>query len=707
MKKLIKHTLGKMHLVFAVTENNQVKLIHFSTDIYQEKAIDEELLEASALFEMQVTGMNQPGHKGTKLGNSLLARKMIFEKIQVEENCLKVIQSYREGDMHFRVESMFDGSFDEQVIRCTNQVVNLGVPIGIEYLTTLNLMGIFHDANSSSFPEYRLHIPHNAWQGELQWQESSLKNFGLNARLDDLEEQDSTKIVSVTNSSSWSCSQYSPFVILSKPDKKQSFFWQLENNGEWHWELTDCNFGKDLALRAGGPTEMTNHWWKKLTTGESFTTIPVSFGCVEGGFNEGIIQLNRYRRTLRKPHQDNQLCPVIFNDYMNSLGGDPTTEKEFPMIQKAAEVGCEYYVVDCGWYAAGPWWDNVGEWLPSMERFPNGIEEVFQAIKLEGMIPGLWLEIEVMGINSKFANQLPDDWFICRHGYRIKDHSRYHLDFRNPEVRDYATKTVRRLIDDYAIGYIKMDYNTPISVGSDLSSDSFSDGLLQHCQAYMEWITGIMEDYPELVIENCGSGGMRHDYAMLAQHPIQSVTDQTDYVRNGAIAAVCSTGITPEQAAIWSYPMTDADDETVIFNMVNSMLLRIHQSGHLGNLSEDQLRWVKEGIAVYKEIRHLIPTGDPRWYGSVPHLDDPWFHFGLETSGGLYLAVWKTQSDKDYTINLTEDFQDIKQIFPVDYLSEMYVKKVGKQVTFTCNKNNVARLYKVIKSESEKGSYNV
>ena len=697
IKKTIKHQLGNIHFVFALTEDESIKLLHFSNEKYVEKNIDKELLEASSLVEMQITGLNQPDHKGDKLGNTLVARNLKLKNIDLQKQIIKVTQSYQEGQLNLLVETVFDGTFSENVIRCTNKVENIGDAIGLEYVTTLNLLGIFNDNEEYSFPNNQLYIPHNAWQGELQWQNDTLKTLGLNAHLDGWEGQDSTKTVRATNNSSWSCAQYSPLAVLKNHAKDEVFFWQIENNGEWHWELTDCNFGKNLVLRAGGPTESTNHWWKKLGSGESFTTVPAAFGFTNGNFNDAIISLNHYRRKIRKPNIDNETCPVIFNDYMNSLGGDPTTDKELPMIKNASEVGCEYYVIDCGWYSDGAWWDNVGEWLPSQERFPNGIEEVIHEIKKHNMIPGLWLEIEVMGINSEFANSLPDDWFICRHGVRIKDHSRYHLDFRNQDVRDYATKTVKRLIEDYGIGYIKMDYNTPTGIGSDLYSDSFSDALLGHNRAYIEWIDSIMNVYPELVIENCGSGGMRHDYAMLARHSIQSVTDQTDYVRNGAIAAVCSTAITPEQSAIWSYPMTDCEEEVVIFNMINTMLFRIHQSGHLGNLEGNRLALVKEGIDVYKKIRGIIPIANPRWFSDVPHLDDPWFHFALETPEEIYLAVWKTTSEEDYVIDLGQDFHSVEQIYPTSNPADIYTTVSDQKITFSFNGNNIARLYKLTK----------
>lgn len=57
-------------------------------------------------------------------------------------------------------------------------------------------------------------------------------------------------------------------------------------------------------------------------------------------------ELTKYRRMIRRPNKDNENLPVIFNDYMNCLFGDPTTEKELPLIDAAAAMDCEYYVID-------------------------------------------------------------------------------------------------------------------------------------------------------------------------------------------------------------------------------------------------------------------------------------------------------------------------------------------------------------------------
>ena len=123
-----------------------------------------------------------------------------------------------------------------------------------------------------------------------------------------------------------------------------------------------------------------------------------------------------------------------------------------------------------------------------------------------------------LGIHCPIANQLPDDWFFMRHGKRVIDHGRYQLDFRNPAVREFADGVIRRLVEEYGAGYIKMDYNINAGIGTQRAADSAGDGLLSHNRAYLEWLDHIFIIYPDLIIENCGSGGMRINDALLTRH---------------------------------------------------------------------------------------------------------------------------------------------------------------------------------------------
>ncbi len=338
---------------------------------------------------------------------------------------------------------------------------------------------------------------------------------------------------------------------------------------------------------------------------------------------------------------------------MNCLNADPTTAKELPLIARAAEAGCEIYCIDAGWYADGSWWDSVGEWMPVAWRFPGGFPDLIETIRRAGMVPGLWLELEVMGVNSAVARSLPDDWFFCRQGKRVRDNSRFQLDFRHPEVQVFANGVVDRLVQDYGIGYIKMDYNNNFFPGTEMHADSLGDGLLQHNRAYLAWLDRVFTRYPELIIENCSSGGLRMDYALLSRQSIQSTSDQTDYRLMSVIAAAAPTAVTPEQGGVWAYPRASDDREAVITNLVNALLGRIHLSGQLAGLSPSAFALVQQAIAVYKTYREHLPHAVPLWPLGLPTFESPWACLGLgeREERTLLLAVWRRGSTEE-TITL-------------------------------------------------------
>jgi hypothetical protein len=185
--------------------------------------------------------------------------------------------------------------------------------------------------------------------------------------------------------------------------------------------------------------------------------------------------------------------------------GDPSADVLHPLIDAAAEAGAECFVIDAGWYAnGGDWWVGVGEWQPSNGRFPNGINEVLDHIRRRGMVPGLWLEPEVVGINSPVALKLPDSAFLQRDGVRVSDHGRYHLDFTADATVAFLDEVLDHLVNDHGVGYFKFDYNIRADVGSDANTAntaSTGHGLLLHNRAYLAWVDALRQRHPRLVLE--------------------------------------------------------------------------------------------------------------------------------------------------------------------------------------------------------------
>ena len=148
------------------------------------------------------------------------------------------------------------------------------------------------------------------------------------------------------------------------------------------------------------------------------------------------------------------------------------------------------------------------------------------------------------------------------------------------------------------------------------------------------------------MIENCSSGSMRMDWAMLQRYSIQSSSDQTVYTSYASISANSPTALTPEQSAVWSYPLREGDREEVVFNMVNALLLRIHQSGHLAEIDPSRKALVREALDLYKTIRQDIREGLPFFPLGPSKFDDEWVVSGLSCGKKNYIAVWRRSAKK-------------------------------------------------------------
>ena len=604
--------------------------------------------------ELQVSGYNWASHHAKKLTGGNPGNELIYLGQQTLESKLGQHQVLLQQapELGLRVESHYEFFQDIPVMRRWSRLVNEGhSSVGIEHVSSAMVYNFANFGPSPLEQKLRVSYANNSWTSEAQWQSAPPSRWGF------LENGHfSLTAIAFNNIGSWSTMSQLPIGMAENRDLGVTWFWQIEQNGSWHWEISETG-NRTSYLYLGGPDELFNSAWKNLQPGQSYDSVPVAVGCVKGGFNEAVAAMTAYRRkACLMPHPDNVKCPVIFNDYMNCLNANPTTEKELPVIDAAAAAGCEYYVIDAGWYAElkETWWATVGLWQPSKTRFgTNGLTGLLDYIRAKGMIPGLWLEIEVAGINSPLKDK-PDSWFFMRHGHRVIDNGRFLLDFRNPDVRAHADEVVNRLVREYRVGYLKMDYNVDALLGTETGADSFGQGLLEHQRAYLRWIDAVHQRFPELVIENCGSGGGRMDYGMLSHHQLQSSSDQTDYRKYPSIVAGGLAAVLPEQFAVWSYPKAEDDADAASFNLVNAMLARIHQSGGIANLKDESRKQVHAGLRIYKEhIRQHIPHMTPFYpLGMPPSMADTKspVAVGLQDSERAFVAVWRLAGDKKITL---------------------------------------------------------
>ncbi len=636
----IEHIEHDLNIVLEVSKDGTVRLMHFSPFSYEEEALAEKSRSNRRLVEVHCTGENAFIHHGVKHTGTLPGGRLKYHSHKISANELgnKMEITQMDPETNLMVISHLQCFTGLRLVKAWTELRNEGSDtLPLEYVSSFALTGAAREGTGSWENKMRIHLPHNTWCGEAQWRAYTLPELGLTHLHDH-----SIKRVSVSSIGTWSSYEFLPLAVLENTEAGLSLFWQIEHNGSWHWEVSDAEVNQ-LYVKLSGPTENEGHWFKQLRPGEHFVTVPAVVGVVKGTFTEAMHELVSYLRRIRRPNDDNNRLPVIFNDFMHCLWGNPSTDKLVPLIDAAASAGCEVFCIDAGWYR-----DGLGEWLPSTTRFDGGLQPIIRSIRDKGMIPGLWLELESVDTSSPLALNAPDEWFFCRHGKRVVDAGRYQLDFRHPNVIRHIDETVDRLLRDFGIGYFKFDYNQNAGIGTEVASDSPGDGLLEYNRAYLAWVDSLFKRHPQLVVENCASGGMRMDYATLSRFSIQSVTDQMDYRKMAVIAASIPSVVPAEQAGIWSYPLKGCDEEAVIFNMVNCMQSRIFLSGPLADIDEVNMERVREAIACYKDTRSDIPRGEPFWPLGTPTFAAGWACLGMKMGHRYRISLWRLNSEDEH-----------------------------------------------------------
>jgi alpha-galactosidase len=554
-------------------------------------------------------------------------------------------------------------------LRSSVHVRNLGqASVTLQSVTSWSSAFGARGGAAPDFSSWQLLSGRSDWLAEGRWEQAPLRGPEFPVIQQQLTGNQPRGSHSVVSRGSWSTGSVLPVGAVVNDELGIAWLWQVEHNGAWRWEVGENSNDGYIAL--SGPTELDHDWRARLETGDDFETVPVAV-TLGSDLVQAIAHLTAFRRRDRRAHADNAALPVVFNDYMNTLNGDPTTERLLPLIDAAALVGAEVFCIDAGWYDdGGDWWDSVGEWRPSTVRFPGGLGEVIEHIRQSGMAPGLWLEPEVVGVRSPAASTLPDEAFFQRDGRRLVEHERYHLDLRHPAAVAHLDEVVDRLVEQFGVAFFKFDYNIDPGLGTDVAAASVGGGLLAHNRAHLAWLDGVAARHPDLIIENCASGAMRTDWAMLSRLQLQSTSDQQDFRLYPPIAASSPLSMLPEQAASWAYPQPEMDLEEVAFCLATGLLGRYYVSGYLNRMAPAQLALVTEAIATAKSLRADISGGSPFWPSGLPGWDDEWVSLGLDAGDHQLATVWKRAGDAgDTTLSfprLAGTEVEVITVFPRD-----------------------------------------
>lgn len=447
---------------------------------------------------------------------------------------------------------------------------------------------------------------------------------------------------------SWSSKSVLPYYAIE--DRTAGLCWgiQVEHSASWRMEV-GISDGR-IYTQAGLGNWVHAHWQKLLRSGESFTSAPVTLAVAEGDLDDVTNVMHRYRRRhLVSRAEGDRHLPAIYNDWRTAVG---TSTQNTVQRDAAALVGTGVgvHVIDAGWYAPLDqphcWWSSVGDWAADPDRFPDGLAGAAASIRRSGMLPGIWLEIEVAGEDSQLASSRPE-LFMHRHGRVVADNRRVFLDFNRPHAAQHAEAVFDRLVTA-GFGYIKIDYNVDCSIGCDRDGDSPGQGLVEHVRAYYALLERVRRRHPHLVLESCASGGNRHDYGMLARTDLCSASDHGEWHEWHSFPGLISGllfAVHPSQLGTWVVVDPEASVEELVFRIVGGIVTRTHLSGPVHSLDPQRRAALIAGLAFQQRWRHVVDRGHVYHHaGSLAPLHQPSGSVVLEVAdddGNALLAAWR------------------------------------------------------------------
>ena len=235
-------------------------------------------------------------------------------------------------------------------------------------------------------------------------------------------------------------------------------------------------------------------------------------------------------------HRGMQTGDILLNSW-EGIYLDITEEKIIKMMDDIAAFGGELFVMDDGWfgdkYPRKVDNSSLGDWVVDKNKLPNGIKALTDAARERKLKFGIWIEPEMTNTVSELFEQHPD-WVLQRPGRDLRKGrggTQVVLDLTNPKVQDFVFGVVDNLMTQYPeIAYIKWDANASIeNYGSSyLPKAKQSNIYVDYHLGLLKVLKRVREKYPDLVIQDCASGGGRANYGLLPYFDEFWVSDNTD-----------------------------------------------------------------------------------------------------------------------------------------------------------------------------------
>ena len=306
-----------------------------------------------------------------------------------------------------------------------------------------------------------------------------------------------------------------PFFNVITPDNK-GIVVAIGWTGTWYADLTTPTV-KSVNLAAG-----MKHMDLHLYPGESIRTPLIAMLFWQG--DDYMTGNNTFRRFIlahhtRKPTKElGSYSPI--NGGLD--WGDPAPCNEYGCLTEEFAVGLikrykmfglkpESIWLDAGWYegAGGPngsWWNSVGSWYADKERFPRGLKPLSDAAHSIGARFLVWFEPERVYDGSRLTKEHPEWLLKVGAGNNL-------LDLGNKEALEWVCNHIGDFIEENGVDTYRQDFNMAINPYWEKFDEPGRIGMkeIRHIEGLYAFWDYLIERFPNIMIDNCASGGRRID----------------------------------------------------------------------------------------------------------------------------------------------------------------------------------------------------
>lgn len=344
-----------------------------------------------------------------------------------------------------------------------------------------------------------------------------------------------------------------------------------------------------------------------LEPGETYTAPTVLAAWSDRGL-DGIS--HRYHSYLRaRDEHPRSPRPLTLNSW-EAVYFDMDERRLGALAEAAAAVGVERFVVDDGWFHRRTSdRRGLGDWWVDTDRLPSGLSPIAARVGDLGMQLGLWVEPEMVNLDSDLARAHPD-WILQIPGRQPREgrHQQV-LDLTNDEAFEYVFAKLDQLLGQYPIAYLKWDHNRPLSDAGDRNArPAAHDQTL----ALYKLIEALREKHPALEVESCASGGGRVDLGMARLCERFWTSDTNDPVDRQQIQRWTSLVLPLEMigAHVGASPAHVTGRHTDLsFRAATALFAHAGIEWDLTKLSGEDLDFLRRWADLYKARRALLHSG--------------------------------------------------------------------------------------------------